>query len=451
MAVLGAMMLGDAGAASETFATLTAADFYRDSHAAIFGVMAKLSEAGTPVDIITLKNALERQQALDGVGGIGYLMQLGDSQFTTATLPYYAEIVRDNSVRRRMIDAARLMAFSAYGEGEHAGKSAAELVDLGVAGLEAVRPVPKKLPSTLFDAIGDAKDSFDGRGDSPSGIVGIPTGFRDLDAILRGFRPGWLYILAARPSVGKSALAFQFCVNAAVGCGDHTLLFTLEMTTEEVADRIVCFESSINTQDWTSGRLPFGKRDDVEELHKLTEGTPLEIDDTTTLTMADIRAKTLAAHKRSPLRFVVIDYLGIIEKTGSKEQSDAAKLSAICTSLKALAVEIHVPVLALAQIGREADKRPDQRPLLHDLKGSGGLEESANVVMTLYRAGANDPKSYDDMTQPVELNIPKHRGGPKGLVRLEFVPPYARFQDTTPQFGDTGYTDDDEPDATGGW
>ncbi len=442
MAVLGAMMLGGRASVERAVSLLMRADFYRDAHAHIYDAMTMLAGKGEPVDIVTLKDELQRRGVLDGIGGVGYLMQLDDIAFTIANLEHYAKIVSDKATLRRMIDAASEIATAAFAEADDADA----LIEQAEARFLAIRPQRgKDTARSLKQRAHDEMEAIEQRGrhrkesggstnNAGRAILGIPTGFHGLDWYLSGLKRANFILLAARPSVGKTALAA--CIAANVTRAGHAVaLFTLEMSGQEMAQRILTAEGRVDSHSVSTGQMePEDWKKILAGADRLCRGECI-IDDNTTVTPAYLRAKLRRIQAEHGLDLVVIDYIGLMSSGGSgsgrRNETRNEELSQISRSLKLIAKEFDVPVLALAQLNRGVEQRTDKRPLLSDLRDSGSLEQDADAVMFLHRdsyqsddAGARDNYQID----PTEVIIRKQRNGPTGTLQLGFTPAYARFE-----------------------
>lgn len=430
-AVLGAMMLGD-GAADVGLELLTRNDFYRDVHAHIFDGMEALRVRSEPVDAVTLKDELHRTGILERIGGIAYLIQLGDAEFTTANLAHYARIVREKATLRRLIAVCGSLATLAYAEEETAA-----LLERAEREMFALRPRdanPTRRP--LQELLSAELSDIEARGKAQNGgITGLPTGFPCIDRKLSGLQRGDFLLLAARPSVGKSALASCIAANVTKG-GGTTLFFSLEMSGPEITQRILTAESRVDSHAVRTGQLDErGWEWLLSGVQRLWDGHCF-IDDNTQITPGYLRSECRRVRAEHGLDLVVIDYLQLMNGGGDGRAGENrnAELSQISRSLKLLAKEFDVPVLALSQLSRAVEKRENKRPLLSDLRDSGSLEQDADVVMFLHREGYAGDKpdesgsSNPARPDPTELIIRKHRKGPTGTVNLLFLPQFARFE-----------------------
>ena len=422
LSVLGGMLI-DNDAIDVVTHTLSAADFYKTSHGKIFSTMQEISTHGDPVDIITLSDALRNAGILDDVGGPAYVACLADGVATAANINYYAKLVRGKSIRRQLITSAMKIMTDGYDETKDTEELISD-VDSVISGIseQNIKKSFVKAKSivgstfTMIEELYNRKDA----------ITGVPSGFDDLDNKLCGFQPSDLIIIAGRPSMGKTALAMNTAVNAAKEeKAKPVAVFSLEMSKEQLTMRMLCSEGRVD-----SDRLRRGYIKDTD-WPKLTRaaGTisdiPLYIDDTPAISVSEVRSKARRLKKEVGLGMIVIDYLQLMRGTRSKSREQ--EISEISRSLKALAKELHVPVVALSQLSRSLESRPDKRPMLSDLRESGSLEQDSDVVMFVFREEVYK-KNDDDLKGLAELIIGKQRNGPIGTVHLLWQSGYTRFE-----------------------
>ena len=422
--VLGAMLLspGAIGAVTEI---LSAGDFYRESHGVIFRACLALYQQGEPVDAITLVDALEERGELDQVGGRTKIHELAALVPAASNAPHYARLVSEMSTLRGLIragnDIARL-GFDRPGE-------TVELVDRAE---QIVFDLSQQRVTTEFAHVAELlKDSFETITklyEAGSDITGTPSGFRDLDRLTSGFQPGNLVIVAARPSMGKSALALCMASNVAVRTGTPVALFTLEMSKAEVTQRLMCAEGKVESQRLRTGKLA---TDDWPRLtaacDKLAKA-PIYVDDTGSITMMEIRSKLRRLKSREPdLGLVIVDYLQLMT-SGTSVENRVQEVSQISRSLKVLARDLDVPIIALSQLSRAVEQRHDKRPILSDLRESGSIEQDADLVMFVYRDEYYNPEDTDS-AGIAEVLLAKHRNGATGTEKLAFQKRYAKFAD----------------------
>ena len=443
MAVLGALMLGDRGAVERVLELLTRDDFYRDVHAHLFDGMVSLAEKDEPIDIVTLKDELQRRGVLEGVGGVSYLMQLGDIQFTTANVTYYATIVQEKAVLRRLIDAASQIAGLAYAAEEEVGElvDKAERTVFEVArrrNSQSFAPL-RPLLSEAFDKI---SESYHERGM----VSGVDTGFDQLNYITSGLQDGDLIIVAARPSMGKTSLCLGIGQNACLRAGKSVAVFSLEMSKEQLVQRMICSEARIDAHKLRTGYLDDPDWTKLADAVNRLWDANLFIDDTTDLSSLEMRAKCRRLRAEHGLDLVIVDYLQLMRGHGKGDGNRNEEITSIARGLKSLAREMRVPVIALSQLSRAVERREDKRPMLSDLRESGAIEAEADVVAFIYRPAyyerkeaisQEDDERKDKMIESgetgayageeAELIVAKQRNGPTGTVKLAFLPKFARF------------------------
>lgn len=421
--VLGAMMLspGAIGAVSEI---LDAGDFYRESHAKIYRAALALYAKGEPVDAITLVDELEERGELEDAGGRTRIHELASLVPATANAAHYARIVREMATLRGLIRVGSEIAQLGW---ERPGETD-DLVDRAE---QVLFELSQQRVSGEFSHIEDLlKESFEritALYESGVELTGTPSGFRDLDRITSGFQPGNLIIVAARPSMGKSALALCMAANVAVRHEIPVALFTLEMSKAEVTQRLMCSEAKVESQRLRTGKLA---ADDWPRLtaacDKLAKA-PVFVDDTGSITMMELRSKARRLKSREPhLGLIIVDYLQLMT-SGSNQENRVQEVSQISRQLKVLARDLDVPILALSQLSRAVEQRHDKRPILSDLRESGSIEQDADIVAFIYRDDYYNDES--DQQGLAEVNVAKHRNGPTDSVRLSFLKRYAKFAD----------------------
>jgi replicative DNA helicase len=422
--VLGAMMLapGAIGAVSEV---LSAADFYRESHGTIYRAALDLYGHGEPVDAITLADKLEERGELERVGGRVRVHELAALVPATANAGHYARIVRDMSMLRGLIGAGGQIQRLGW---ERPGETS-ELVDRAE---QIVFDLAQERVTTEFSHIETLlKEGFEritALYEAGSELTGVPSGFRDLDKLTAGFQPGNLIIIAARPSMGKSALALCMAANLAVRSNTPVALFTLEMSKSEVTQRLMCSEAKVESNRLRTGKL---LPDDWPRLtaacDKLAKA-PIYVDDTASVTMMEIRSKCRRLKSREPnLGLIVVDYLQLMTSGGTAENR-VQEVSQISRALKILARDLDVPIIALSQLSRAVEQRHDKRPILSDLRESGSIEQDADLVTFIYRDEYYNPEETDQQGL-AEVILAKHRNGPTDAVKLSFLKRYAKFAD----------------------
>ena len=422
-AVLGAMLIKKE-AIVEAQEILRPDDFYREAHRVVFETMATLSAEGEPVDIVTLVERLKKTGMLDKVGGIAFVTAMANCVPTAANLVYHAKIVREKAELRGLIDAATEIAGAAYEDADTVENimDSAEKRILSIAGSRSgngFEPMKNILLRT-FERINVLYDS-------KGGITGLATGFRDLDKLTSGLQPSDLILVAARPSMGKTAFTLNIATYAGIR-GARVAFFSLEMSKEQLVQRMLCAEGGIDSQKLRTGQLG------DEEWNKLVMASdklnkaPIFIDDTAGITVMELRSKARRLQAEHGLDLIVIDYLQLMQGRGGKgSESRQQEIAEISRSLKALARELSVPVVALSQLSRSVESRQVKRPMLSDLRESGSLEQDADIVMFLYREDYYDQDTENKNI--TEVIIAKHRNGPVDSVNLFFQKEFTKFRD----------------------
>jgi replicative DNA helicase len=423
--VLGAMMIspGAIGAVSEI---VDAGDFYRESHAKIYRAALALYAKGEPVDAITLTDELEERGEVDAVGGRVRLHELAALVPATANSAHYARIVHETATLRGLIRAGGEIARLGW---ERPGETA-DLVDQAEQILydlsqQRVTGEWSEIESLLKESFERITTLYESGVD----LTGTPSGFRDLDRLTSGFQPGNLIIVAARPSMGKSALALCIAANMGVRHNVPVGLFTLEMSKSEVTQRLMCSEAKVESQRLRNGKL---QQDDWPRLtaacDKLAKA-PIYVDDTGLLNMMEVRSKARRLKARHPnLGLIIVDYLQLLTPSSRRESDGRVQeVSEMSRSLKILARDLEVPILALSQLSRAVEQRTDKRPILSDLRESGSIEQDADLVAFVYR----DEYYNEDSDQQglAEVILAKHRNGPTDSIKLSFLKRYAKFSD----------------------
>ena len=445
-AVLGAMLI-DQGAIAKAIEVLRSGHrFYSSSHQKIFGAIEVLFERSQPADITTVAEELERAGALEECGGRTYLSELAGGVATAANVEYYAQIVLEKGTLRDLIGASTEIITRCYRQEENVDdlldEAEQRVFSISEDRLRSDFTSVKDLLPRSFEAIEEFKDT-------KGGLVGFPTGFSDLDALTAGFHRGDLIIIAGRPSMGKSALALNITENFCLDTGRAAAFFSLEMSKEQLALRLICGRARISSHRLRTGRL---SETDYERLGRF--GTPLAeakfyIDDSPSMTVLEMRAKSRRLASQVDLGLVVIDYLQMM--SGSRHaENRQQEISLISRGLKGLAKELNVPVIACSQLSRMVEQRGgDRRPQLSDLRESGAIEQDADVVMFVYRPeyylsslDPEDPKLLAAKGR-AEIIVAKQRNGPTGTITLSFIKDFARFENLAAGFtAPTGPADD---------
>lgn len=393
-------------------------DFYDERHRMIYEGALRLYEQQSPIDVLTLSEELKAEGVLKEVGGSGYLTQLTNTVPTATNAEQYASIVATKSIRRRLISASNEIAQIGHDE----KRSIAELVEEAEAKLFEVsqRHVGNDIAS-MESILADSFDRLDSLHKDKGTIRGVSTGYKDLDGKLAGFQKSDLIILAARPSMGKTAMALNLAQNVAIKAEKPVLLFSLEMSKEQLVDRMLASEAGVNSWNLRTGNLSDSDFEKIGHAMGSLSEAQMFIDDTPGLTVSDLRTKARReAHKRE-LGLIIVDYLQLMSG-GSKFKSDGNRvqeISEISRGLKSVARELNVPVIALSQLSRSVESRSPQIPQLSDLRESGSIEQDADVVMFLYRDDYYNPDT-SDKPNILDIFISKHRNGPTGRVEIYF-------------------------------
>jgi replicative DNA helicase len=422
--VLGGILLEN-DAVNVVLELLRAEDFYRESHRKIFRAMIELSNRNEPVDVITLSECLTGRGELEAVGGSAYLASLNDFVPTAANISYYARIVREKSILRHLINAATEVATKGY-EGR---ENVEELLD---SAEKVIFDITEQRIKSSFVKIGDMmKDSIkmvEKLFERKTMITGVPTGFKDLDTKTAGLQPSDLIIVAARPGMGKTAFSLNVASHAAFS-GYGVAVFSLEMAKEQLALRLLCSEARVDNSKVRTGYLSDRDFPKLAPAAGKLHDALIYIDDTPAISILELRAKArrLARDRDKKLGLIIVDYLQLMRGTGTAQNREQ-EISEISRSLKALAKELCVPVLAISQLNRRVEDRNDKTPQLSDLRESGAIEQDADVIAFIYREAAYNPKSDDNTAT---ITIAKQRNGPTGELNLTFLREFTRFEDYT--------------------
>lgn len=422
-AVLGALLLAE-HAWDEVADLLTEQDFYRNEHRLIFRAVAELARQRRPADAVTLIDYLQSLGALEEAGGADYLLELAASAVSAANVRAYAEIVREKSLLRRLIEVGTRAIDRAFSP---EGRSAREIVEETEQAIYALAQGGERQKTyvDLRQAVTDSFRLIEERAAAHREIIGIPTGFHDLDRRTSGLHGGDLIIIAARPSMGKTALALNIAEHAALS-DSHTpvAIFSMEMSAMQITMRLLSANGQIDQSRLRTGRLETDDWRRLTSAVRLLSRAPIYIDETPSLSPLELRARARrlkAAHK---IGLIIVDYLQLMHVPGTRENR-ATEISEISRSLKALAKELNVPVIALSQLNRQLETRQDKRPVMADLRESGAIEQDADLILFIYR----DEYYHEDSSERgiAEIIIGKHRNGPTGTVKLLFRNLYTRF------------------------
>ena len=429
--VLGAMLIDNAAIAQVT-EIISASDFYREAHRVIFDAMMKLYAKNEAVDLITITDVLRRENKMDDVGGIAYITSLANAVPTAANVKYHAKIVYEKSVLRQMVKVSTEIAAMGY----EAEDEVSVLLDKAESRILEISNRGKNSEFTHIGTIlGSAVEMIQALTENKGGLTGIPTGFTDLDKLTSGLHPSDFIILAARPSMGKTAFALNVVQNVALRAHKKlkkrepyaVAFFSLEMSKEQLVNRMLCAEANIDSQRLRTGEM--AEKDwhalwaACEDMHT----AKIYIDDTPGITAMDMRSRARRLKAEHGLDLIVVDYLQLMQGSGKRNNSGdrQQEVSEISRSLKALARELDVPVIALSQLSRGVEARQVKRPMLSDLRESGSLEQDADIVAFLYREDYYNPETENQNI--TELIIAKHRNGPVDTVNLFFHKQFTKF------------------------
>lgn len=418
--VLGGMLLSK-DAIADVVESLRASDFYKPAHETIYEAILSLYGHGSPADAITVADELKKRGELTRVGGAAYLHTLIASVPTAANAQYYAEIVKEHAIMRRLIEAGTKIAQLGYANETEVDA----LVDQAQAEIYAVTDGNAKEDYVSFsEALEATMREIDANSNRPDGVYGVPTDFIELDELTGGLHGGQMIVIAARPGVGKSTLALDIARSAAIHHHMATVFFSLEMSRTELAMRILSAEGKISMGRLKKGDLDTEGWTNLATLQGRIDSAPLFIDDSPNMTLMEIRAKCRRLKQRNDLKLVVLDYLQLMS-SGKKVESRQQEVSEFSRSLKLLAKELDVPVIALSQLNRGSEQRTDKRPMVSDLRESGSIEQDADMVILLHREDMYNPDS--ERVGEADMIIAKHRGGPTRTIPLAFSGKYSRF------------------------
>jgi len=406
-------------------------DFYRDDHRRIYRHVSRLIEAGKPADVVTVSESIEASEDKDRTGGPGYLGALAQNTPSALNIRRYAELVRERAVQRRLAQVATEIAETALSP---SGKEVAQLLDeaesrifeIGEAGARTshgFKDIKQEL-ARVFERLDDLYHR-----DNPSGITGIPTGFVDLDEKTAGLQPGDLIIVAGRPSMGKTALALNFAEHVAVDNGLPVAIFSMEMSGTQLASRVLGSIARVDQHKMRTGRLSDEEWQRLSHAMGRLHEAPVFIDETGALNALELRARARRMKRQcGKLGLLMVDYLQLMSATSQGgDENRATQISEISRSLKALAKELDVPVVALSQLSRAVEQRNDRRPMMSDLRESGAIEQDADLILFIYRDEVYFPDK-PEVKGRAEVIIGKQRNGPIGKIELAFLGPYTRFE-----------------------
>jgi replicative DNA helicase len=434
--LLGGLML-DNSAWDKVADLVIASDFYRKDHRLIFTGISELAENSNPCDVVTLSEFLDNRDELEGAGGLEYLALLSNETPGAANVRAYAKILRERSTLRSLINAGNQISGSAYST---EGRTATALVDeaerlvfdiaeKGSRGKVGFRPLKNILP--------DAVDRIDLLHQSGGDITGIPTGYTEFDKLTAGLQPGELIVVAGRPSMGKTTLAVNIAENAAIGARVPTAIFSMEMPSQQLAFRMISSLGRVDQTHLRTGKFPDEDWSRINTAVQLMSDAPIFIDDSASLSPTEIRARARRLKREHGLGLIIVDYLQLMQVHGSTENR-ATEISEISRSLKALAKELELPIIAVSQLNRSVEQRTDKRPVMSDLRESGAIEQDADLIVFIYRE-----EVYNQETPRkgvADINIAKQRNGPIGDFPLTFVGRFTKFENWVPDaYADEAY------------
>jgi replicative DNA helicase len=435
--LLGGLML-DSRAWDQVADVITAGDFYRNDHRIIFEAIGTLNERDQPADAVTVSEQLELEGSLVASGGLDYLAHLVQETPSAANIRAYAQIVRERAMLRQLIQIGGDISSSAH---ETEGRPVEELVELAeqkVFDIADSRQRSGQGFRSLKDVVSKTIDRLDTLSRTEGNITGIPTGFNEMDAKTAGLQRGDLIIVAGRPSMGKTSLAINIAENAAIGHQIPTAIFSMEMSAEQLSFRMIGSIGRVNQSHLRTGNLSDDDWPRINSAVSMMSNAPIFIDDAPALSPTEIRARARRLKRRNNLGLIVVDYLQLMQIGGTNENR-ATEISEISRSLKALAKEVDVPVIALSQLNRSVEQRTDKRPVMSDLRESGAIEQDADVIFFIYRE-----EVYDKDTPRkgvADIIIGKQRNGPVGEFRLTFMGEFTKFENLVAEdYGDGVYS-----------
>lgn len=423
-AVLGAMLMKKS-AVADAAELLHGDDFYRNAHQIVFDTMIKMSASNTAVDIVTLSEQLEKDNMLEKVGGPAFIAGLANSVPSAANVIYYAQIVREKADLRNLLNAASDISAMAFDGTEDVptilDQAEKRIMDVSSRHTSGDFAHTSSIVMDSFELINKIHEA-------QGGLTGIPCGFKDLDKLTSGLQASDLILVAARPSMGKTAFTLNVAANVAIRAKKTVAFFSLEMSKTQLVQRMLCSEGGIDSQLMRVGDLP---NDDWQRLllaGDIISRAPIYIDDTAGIQVNELRSKARRLKSQHGLDLIIIDYLQLMQGSGGKGADNRqAEIAEISRSLKALARELNVPVIALSQLSRSVESRQIKRPMLSDLRESGSLEQDADIVMFLYREDYYEPETANKNI--TEIIVAKHRNGPVDTVKLFFQKQFTRFND----------------------
>ncbi len=427
ISVLGGMLI-DADAVAKAVELVDDGMFYREANRRLYRAMRRLFERGEAIDPVTLTEELRGSNELDQVGGPAYLAELMAAVATAANIEYHAKIIRDKALLRRLIEASTETIQEAYASG---GEAVDDTIDRAEQRIFQIsHEGQRKGFIWIKEILWPAFEHIEQLQQAGGGIVGVPSGYPDLDHMTAGFQPADLIVVAGRPSMGKTSLVINFMQHTAIEQGTPVAFFSLEMSKEAIVQRLLCAEGQVDSQNLRRGKLTEQEYMQLATAAGHLNTAPIWIDDTPAITALEVRAKARRLKAEVDLGLIVVDYLQLMR--APRAESRVQEISAISGALKAVAKELHVPVIALSQLSRAPEQRTEHRPQLSDLRESGAIEQDADLVLFLYRPEVYTRDDVPDEAESVEgkaeLIIGKQRNGPIGTVNLFFRKEYTRFE-----------------------
>ncbi|MFH1453913.1 MAG: replicative DNA helicase [Armatimonadota bacterium] len=419
---LGSILI-EKDAVSKVVEIIKPSDFYKEAHQIIYNTIIHLYEKGEPIDLITMSEELKNRGQFDQIGGASYLTTLINTVPNAANVEHYANIIREKSDLRNLIYAGTAISQMSY-EFKDPLETIIDKSEQMIFDISQRRTKRDFLP--IKGILTSAFEKIEELYERKSNVTGVPTGYKDLDNYTAGFQPSDFIVIAARPSMGKTALCLNIAQHAAIKEKRPVGVFSLEMSKEQLVQRLICAEASVDAQRLRTGHLEDGDWPRITKAMAVLSEAPIYIDDSAGLTLLEMRSKARRLKAKFGLELLVIDYLQLIKGTGRIENR-TQEISEISRQIKSLAKELEIPVVALSQLSREVEKRTDKRPLLSDLRESGAIEQEADVVAFIYRDEYYNPDS--DRKNIAEINIAKQRNGPIARFELYFFKEYTKFID----------------------
>lgn len=427
-AVLGCI-LTDTAAQADILPQMHEDDFYSESHQNIYRSMQKIYQKSIPVDFVTLADQLEKDKLVDKVGGFEYITFLTNAVPSAANFQYYCDIVKSLSLRRKLISGGQKIIEEAFNE---------EDKDVALQfGEKTIFDIAEKEERSALEhvgrpggAISKVIANFDQIANDPTSLYGIPTGLTELDAITNGLQNSDLVLIAARPSVGKTSLAMNMVINAAINHGKKCAVFSLEMSREQLMQRAICSVAKVNMAKALNGTMDPEEWQRIWQASKKLEQSGIYVDDSSITTPADILSKCRRLKAKENIDLIMVDYIQLMTSSGKRNENRQLEVSEISRTLKTTAKELNVPIIVLSQLSRAADiRKGDHRPMLSDLRDSGAIEQDADMVMFIYNPEKYNDVPHDDDPGTVELIIAKHRRGRTGSIKLRWIGEYTTFVD----------------------